>query len=961
MLDIFDPRPLGGGPACVEHLRALDIRIGQRLGSRLHALGRRGICFSLALLEGAGAGSDFEAFLLGPKWAEARSLDDVQELLAARTDAGCASEGGLVKVVGAEELDEGLNDGPGPGSQADEGPDEGSSSLLPALLGTSPRIITGPAGAGLWDRSRLEQAALAFMDSEDLTELIEQLRYLFRAALLSGLDPVSLLVSALRRRKPALSQEAASLVRQHLHRDLGRALEDLLGGDEGRLRDGLHYVIERQEAITPRSLTLLVLPAVTSVLGNAKALRILLGLLPAAVPLVAQAAGHEDLVEEFLDRILVELQDLEAPERLRLSRFLLAAHESYPHLDDLLFRRLVARADPHEQAFFGNVLSRMRLDGDLRRRTAAHLVEALLRHPNDVGLQERLKVTFLNLGPMPLALLMEPEQRGRMTANQRTWVLELWAAYLAGGHEHPPLAGMAALLLGEVAARHRGALVSALRTGLIHHPAVAAHLAEQEWIRQAVFHVLLEEILNLEDPDDRTLVTFLASLGLDALQAAFDRAREETALDSRSAPYRFRCFALVCAEARVDPAHQATLLAMIEESLGFPFAHRAALPVVVEAWGALGRVTFLPEALMHDLLERIMPPLLAEEPPPSLPPPETVDPAEQEMAGEDTPSEETEPTSEENAPTQAGEEVVPVFMVAPPSAFRFAGLRVQAALSLHGNPASVGRVRERIEERFEHVLAEEQPPRELLVAVLDGVEALLRRDEIPVRLERMAVLLARVVLKKSRETSLDRVMRDMLRDEAEGQGVRMPEAWDKEDRDRALVILGKVAAHAGTPDPLHRMMTSRLVGFLEDWLDAQESGANLYLHRDTPLWTVLLDLVRARRSEHSVEAVVRVGLRAIEAQRKAPQNMALDLREDVQRLVAELIWLAPPQPVEVRGSLRLDIPRTAFQTLLHLATRENPTALRVLDEISGRDDLPPRFKSQLEGFLAFHRRPGGGE
>lgn len=938
MLEIFDSRPYGGGPACVEHLRSLDIRIGQRLGARIHALGRRRIFVSLALLEGAAPGTPLEELLLAPRWADARTLEDVRGIVGDRPDVACAQEDGLVKVVSRDELDE--------AETAEEtADDEGSSSLLPALLGTAPRIAAGPAAAALWDRTRLEQAALAFLDSEDLTELVEQLRYLFRAALLSGLDPVPLLVSALRRRKATLSLEVASLVRQHLHRDLGRALEDLLGGDEGRLRDGIHFVFERQESVEPRSLVQLVLPAVTAVLGQARALRIVLGLLPSAVPLVEMSAGREDVVEEFLDGILAELQELEAPERLRLSQFLLAAQGAYPRLDDLLFRRLVARAEPHEQAFFGNVLSRMRLGDDLRHRTAAHLAEALVGHPNDVGLQERLRGTFLNLGVPPLALLMEPERRARMTPNLRTWLLELWNAYLAAGQDHPPLDGMAGLLLGEVAARNRGALVSTLRSGLIAHPAVADHLAANPWVQGTVLHVLLEEILNLEDPDDRTLVAFLAQLGLEGLQAAFDRAREETALDARSAPYRFRCFALLAAEARLDPSEHEALQAMIEESLGFPFAHQARLPVVVEAWGALGRVAVLPREMLDDLLDRILPATLGAAP-----------------AATGTVSRETFSTiSTEGGESGPHSPPPPGVVAGPPSPFRFADLRVQAALAIHGNPASAGPVRERIEERFEQVLAEEQPPRDLLVAVLDGLETLLARAELPVRLERMAVILARVVLRKSRESSLDHVLKDMLREDAEGHGVRLLEAWGKEDRDRALVILGRVAAHAATPEPLHRMMASRLAGFLDDWLDAQESGANLYLHRDTPLWAVLLDLVRARRSEHTVEAVVRVGLRAIEAHRKAPRNMALDRREDVQRLVAELIWLGPPQPVEVRGSLRLDIPRTAFQTLLNLATRESPTALRVLAELATRDDLPPRFRAPLDGFLAFQRRPAGGD
>jgi len=120
------------------------------------------------------------------------------------------------------------------------------------------------------------------------------------------------------------------------------------------------------------------------------------------------------------------------------------------------------------------------------------------------------------------------------------------------------------------------------------------------------------------------------------------------------------------------------------------------------------------------------------------------------------------------------------------------------------------------------------------------------------------------------------------------------------------------------------------------------------------LFAVLGEVVDRRPSEHAVEAVVRLGLRALEVHRKAPQRFGLERREEAQRLIARLITLAPQEPVEVRGSMRLDIPQTALQTLMTLATRENPTAARILEEISPR--IPERLQPRLQAFLAFQRR-----
>lgn len=893
MLDTFDPRPFASGPACVQFLRSeYEIRVSQRLGARLVSLARRNIQLSLALLEGAAPGSDLEQVLLDERWNDCASATEAAAGVGRWGRA--VEEDGVIRVVAPDEVGDAVSHPTTVGATATPI----SPSLALAVTSSSaptprPRELEG----GSWDDARLREAARTLFDSEDAAELVETLRRLFRAALGAGLDPVALLALALRRDKRALRIEVGGLTRHHLDRETGRAIEDLQSDDEARVRDAIHVLL-RVKARAP--LAPLVLPALTPLLADLRALRQIITLLPQAPHLVSD----EDAAEPFLEALLDQLTELESPERFTLSRFLLAAQDEWPALPNVLFRRLGSTVDSHVQAWYGNVLARMRLDDTLRERLIEALVDLYERQGHDVALAERLKVTFLFLGARPLELLTE---RARTLDHrmQRSYLVDLWITYLSGGHPHPPKTLLAEFLAAEIASRNRAAMLvmirSATATGgrvdLLAEPALLHHLEAHPWVREPAIGVLLEEAVQLDDPDDLGALDLLARLGRPAVEAAFERAREEAALDSRAAPYRFRVFAYVAAKQPQRP----WLTDMAEIALGWPFLRRLDLPVTVTGLGLLGRVPGVTEEALSEILDQLLP------------------------ADPETP-------------------------------VTYAEARVRAALEMYESPTCPPTVREALESRLERVVAAAAPTRDRLVAALLGLEMLMSRPAPPLRVDPICVTLARMVLQKSRETGLEQVLAEALRGGTEGHGVRIPTAWSKEDRDLALTILGKAAAHPAIPERLHRMIAARLASFTEDWLDAHERGENLYLHRDTPLWRIMLELADQRPSEHAIEAVVRVGLRALEVQRQAPQNLALERREEIQRLIGTLTWLAPQEPVEVRGSLSLDIPKTALATLTTLATRDNENAQLILEEIAPR--VHERLRPQLDAFLTFMRRRG---
>ena len=121
-----------------------------------------------------------------------------------------------------------------------------ASLLIPMQSGSVASQVLGMDSlqsikGSLWKRELLEESSLTLLDSESDEQLIESFRYLFRATLACNQDPTPLLVTAFKRGKPKLSQEAARLVRDNLNRDLGRALADILTKNPKKFKDALYF------------------------------------------------------------------------------------------------------------------------------------------------------------------------------------------------------------------------------------------------------------------------------------------------------------------------------------------------------------------------------------------------------------------------------------------------------------------------------------------------------------------------------------------------------------------------------------------------------------------------------------------------------------------------------------------------------------------------------------------------
>ncbi len=955
MFDTFDPRACASGPACVQALRQeYEIRISQRLGVRLLLMARRGIQVSPALLEEATPGSELERCLLDSAWNSVEDAPAARALLAGR---GCAVQAGRLIGLGcvdeaeptADLADDDRVESHDDAAQATAHHRQSTEAPLTALAVVPPPRTRSEER---WDARGLQRAAVTYFDSENPAELVERLRQLFRTADEAGVDPVPLLAFALALGKAPLAHETAALVRDHLDRDTGRALEDLASDEEGRVRDAVHFLLRPARTTTGRSpasptphespqaapdasvrtvspgvalvhtsqeaqsselppLAPLVLPALTPLLGSPRVLRLVLTHLGATLPLLSLDPAR---VEPFLDALLDRLTDLEAPERFTLSRFLIDAQGTVPTLPGLLLRRLRATVDPHQQAFYGNLLARVRLGEIEHEQVCEALVELFLRHGQDVGLSERLKATFALLGARPLERLTQEAPRMPATM-QRGYLVDLWAASLRNGTPHPPLTQLAAFMAQEIGARNRVSLrcmIRASATGcdMLLLPELKRMLDENDWLRATVIATLLDEAITLEEPDDLPVLRLLSTLGREAVEAAFERTREEAALDARAAPHRCRVFAYIAS--RAEPA--SWLCELVETALAWTFLERTDLPVSVRTLGLLGRVPGLPKSWRLATLDRLVPAAAAQTPQPT--------PPDAASAG-------------------------------LPQGLRFPEERLQAVLDVYesGEPST----QEAIEERIEQIVAAQSPPRLLLGATLNAIDALFEREDPPRRASGLATLLARTLLRTGQETSLEHVLTSMLAEDTAGAGVQVLLPWSKEDRDHALVILGKAASHARSPETLHRMIVARLAGFLEDWLDAHEHARNLYAHRDTPLWQVLTDVLDRRPSEYAVEAVVRVGLRTIEVARRASASLALERREEVQRLLARLVVVAPADPVVVRGSLSVDLAQSALHTLLRLAAQDSASAYARCAELWADERMPSRLRPALEAFFRMQR------
>ncbi len=589
MLDSFDPSGLASPREGVEELREYGIEVGFRAAARLLALGRKRVRFSLAFLEAVGEKGEEEAVLMDPAWNQGDHfpVEAVRQLIGARPASALEVEGVVHVVI------------------PDEAPAEGalvvapsSESLLASVAGSAdPAAFSGI----LWDRRKMEKASLCLLDAEDPQELIESFRYLFRALVTTGQSPMSLLVTALKREKPELSQEVARQVQEHLSRELGRAMRAVLSAEPKPLESALNYLLGEDGRAWSEVLEVLLLPALRAALARPEGRSVVLLVLERTV---GRTSGDIQELESFLDTLVDTLPEFTSAQRLGFGRYLERLHCHYPFVSGYLLTQLKVARSPQEAVFFGFILSRLELVHEERDVSLDRMVELFASKGLETALEERLKTIFLSFGKVALERLSQPEYLEQLEPGKRSEVIGLWNTFREEDRELPPQEIFISLALAAIQDRRRDTVLALVRSGQLKHPALLDRLKTESDPQELVLY-LTGEAFRLEEPDDEQLFPLLVPFGALALERPFARLHQEATLHSAAAAHRLLFFGRLAYHLDLEGSDLSRLRELVGQILDFPIFSQEAHPNVWLGLGYLGSVEGLGAELVQGCLDRL--------------------------------------------------------------------------------------------------------------------------------------------------------------------------------------------------------------------------------------------------------------------------------------------------------------------------------------------------------------------
>ncbi|MGM9991377.1 MAG: hypothetical protein ACI376_00780 [Candidatus Bruticola sp.] len=957
--DIFNPNLYNSVAEVIASLNSENINLNHRLGARLCSLGRRSILFSMAFLEEVAESSEFASCVRDKRW---NNLDynDTQRINALLKPLGAWAE----KIEGAIVVrteDEAPSEAVGEAQAL-----VSVGTVAPKVLGEA--NVAAIKGV-LWERSRLEAASLTLLDSEKTVDLIEAFRYLFRASLACNQDPAPLLITAFKRGKAELSREAAKQVRDNLNRDLGRALLSMLSLDLKKFKDALFYFDQPEQEKFHNILGTILLSALLPLVKEKDFRTQLLPSLPHLAPLIAKCAAHSQAEEQqaefseltsFLDTLLDQLDSFELAERFALSAFVFDLAPHFPNLGDYLLRRLKNTNMPGSVAFFGNILSRLPKDDEAYQYLTERLLQLFLEHGQEAGLSRRLRATFKNLGSAILEAISRPNILAELDESRRIFVVNLWSDFRqiqneaehCSEHEHTEAecyecgchhtddhheeemqlllsefhkwAGACArgealssdhmekvfadFVMNRLLAQDRASVLALVRTHQLDLPKVREALQHLDSKWRFAYSFLFNEACNLDEPDNLSVLSLLASCGQAALEFSFKAVSEDAALESGGEALKAGVFAqLLHCQDMQNEAYRAEIEEMVRQTIDFPslkdaekIAESKKLQVISAVWQSLGFLGSTP--LISDELRIIVVQRISEK-----------------LADNPQP-------------------------------------KVEALFSIYR--ASTTEVRLKIERIFSEVLSAAEPDRSLLHCCLQGFADMLQYGPMLADPEAFVAMLCRTVLKKGEEPSLNDLMKRMLSSEAEGDGVQNPQAWDHADRMLALRIIGAAACHPQAGERLHQMLVFRLFSFLEDWFDGAERGINLYAYRSNPIWGALSELLRRDLSNFTLNMAKRSALRLISDFKKRLDGFDLTQSESAQKFLISVLELSKGAKM-VFGGLSVEIDRAILNTLIEVARNsppENKSALFLLENLAKRSVLSSDLQEDLEVFLAIREQ-----
>lgn len=958
--DIFNPNLYNSAAEVLQALRRDNINLNHRLGARLCALGRKSILFSPAFLEETAESTDFASCLRDKRWNELATDDEEgANAILKSIGARAKSEGGALYVRTEDEV---WNE-----PVAESKALVTAGMLAPQVLGMAD--VSAIKGV-LWDRQRLEEASLTLLDSENSQDLIEAFRYLFRASLACRQDPTGLLVTAFRRGKAELSTEVAKQIRDNLDSNLGRALLSLLSLDLKKFKDALFYFDQPEQSRFRELLGPILLAALLPLVKEKEFKAQLLPSLPHLAPLIAQcsragqpsSAQTEGFTEltEFLDALLDQLETLELSERFALSAFIFDLAPHFPHLGDYLLKRLKVTNLSSSVAFLGNLLSRLPKDDQAYQYLKERLLQLFEEHGSEAGLSRRLRATLKNLGSAVLEELSSDCFLTDLDETRRIFVVNLWADFrqseqerhskaadcISHGHQEPCSCGchsedlgpkheqemeillsefhkwagacargealssvhmedvFARYVIGRLMAQDRASTLALVRTKQLDLPQVREALQKLDSRWRFVYSFLFNEACSLDEPDNKVVLSLLASCGQPALEFSFKVVSEDAALESGGEALKVGTFALLlhCPEIQKLDCRQ-EIEDMAARVFEFPSLKevepqdenkkRHIVSAVWQSLGYLGSAPTISDTLRSRIVNRL-----------------------------------SERLSDNSAP------------------------KVEALFSVYR--VASRQVRGQIEHILAQVLNSAAPDRHLLHCCLQGLLDMLKDGPLLTDPEAFVALLCRTVLSKSQEPSLNDIMKQVLSNSAEGDGVQAPQAWDHADRTLALSIIGAVACHPQADDHLHQMFVFRLFSFLEDWFEGVEKGLNLYAYRSNPIWGALSELLRSDHSNFTLTLARRAALRLMADYKKGLEGCNLAQSESAQKFLLAVLEVSGGVSLKV-NNLNVELDRAVLSALTEVVRNsppENKAALFLLEDLAKRRILADELQEDLEIFLA---------
>lgn len=888
-----------------------------------------------------------------------------------------------------------------------------SGSVASQVLGMdSLQAIKG----SLWKQELLEESSLTLLDSEADEQLVESFRYLFRAALACGQDPTPLLVTAFKRGKPKLSQEAARLVRDNLNRGLGRALADILTKNPKKFKDALYFFNQPEQARYRPVLSTILLSALLPLTQDKDFRSQLLPSLNVLAPLIAQcaqsnvpqAAKLEEFSEltAFLDALLEHLEEMELMERFAVSAFIAKLAPDFKYLGEYLIKRLDGTNEANMVAFLGNLLARLPKNDDDYQLVKDRMIGLFSEHGHEAGLSRRLRATFKYLGTEILKDLSNPEFLARLNESQRIFVVDMWNDFRSDlplelkseaeiehdrqnkkyqeiedtetctcqhEHEHCQVdhvsrstnnhdlrsraqdteqtetnnnkcahhhsktaqgstdillsqyrewAGsfsrgeavnspafnqlFADFVLNRLFEQDRACVLALVRTHQLDLPVVREALQKLESGRRFIYSFLFSESCTLEDPDDRRVLSLLASCGYPAVEFSFKVISQDAVLESGGEAKKILAFGrlLHCTQLQED-THRSEMANMVKEALQFPCLQEQDKPnpkhhVINEVWeslGSLGSVVGLPEELRAQITTRLLAKIGANSQP----------------------------------------KIAALFAI-----YRAAGSKVRTT----------------IEQEIRQVLQASEPDRKVLEYSLAELYDLLENGPLLENTAEFVSILCRTILTKSKEPSLESVMQQILSKDAQGDGVQIPKPWSYADRTMALRIIGAAACHPEASERLHNLLVFRIFSFLTDWFEGIEAQKNLYAYRSNPLWTAISELLTKDNSDFTLDLANKAALRLMSCYRKHLEGCDLAQSESAQRFLLSVLQVSQNADVEW-GGRKVNIGRVVINTMVEIMRNsppDNQVAFTLLGDTVKKHFLRQELQEDAEIFLAMHRQ-----